>query len=149
MGKWFDPFEEPIKCSRNHIKRLQSRIDDLFGEVEGLERLLPTVMRVFPIDVLDEPDEVKIAAELPGFKKDDIETAIEDSYLVIKAEKKEEEKKDKDYFRRERKYGKFRRRVHVPTDINTEQASASYKNGVLEVTLPKTESAKKKKIDIQ
>lgn len=142
MKRWFDPFEE--------IKRLQSRLDDLFGVMEGEKGLLPTEMRDFPLDVVDEPDKVKIVAELPGFKKEDIETAIEDSYLIIKAEKKEEkEEKEKDYFRRERRYGEFRRRVQITADVNMDQVKATYRNGVLEVTLPKSEPAKKKRIDIQ
>lgn len=142
MRRWFDPFEE--------LKKLQSRLDDLFREIEGQKGLLPAEMRDFPIDVLDEPDKIKIVAELPGFKKEDIETAIEDSYLVIKAEKTEEkEEKEKDYIRRERRYGEFRRRIQIPTDINVDQVSATYKNGVLEVTLPKAEPAKKKRINIQ
>ncbi|MFO7967325.1 MAG: Hsp20/alpha crystallin family protein [Archaeoglobaceae archaeon] len=142
MKRWFDPFEE--------LKRLQSRLDDIFGEIEGQKALLPAEMRSFPIDVLDEPDKIKIVAELPGFKKEDIETAIEDSYLVIKAEKKEEkEEKEKDYFRRERKYGEFRRRIQIPTDIKMDQISATYNDGVLEVVLPKAEPAKKKQINIE
>ncbi|MFP3946189.1 MAG: Hsp20/alpha crystallin family protein [Archaeoglobaceae archaeon] len=142
MRRWFDPFEE--------LKRLQSRIDDLFGEIEGKKGLLPAEMRDFPVDVVDEADKVKVVAELPGFKKEDIETAIEDSYLVIRAEKTEEtEEKEKDYIRRERRYGEYRRRIQIPTDVNMEQISATYKNGVLEVTLPKAEPAKKKRINIQ
>ncbi|MFP3909671.1 MAG: Hsp20/alpha crystallin family protein [Archaeoglobaceae archaeon] len=142
MRRWFDPFEE--------LKRLQSRIDDLFGEIEGKKGLLPAEMRDFPVDVVDEADKVKVVAELPGFKKEDIETAIEDSYLIIRAEKTEEtEEKEKDYIRRERRYGEFRRRIQIPTDVNMEQISATYKNGVLEVTLPKAEPAKKKRINIQ
>lgn len=142
MRKWFDPFEE--------LKRLQSRLDDLFGEIEGQKELLPAELRDFPVDVLDEPDKVKVVAELPGFKKEDVETAIEDSYLVIKAKKEEEkEEKEKDYFKKERRYGEFRRRIQIPTDVNMDQVSATYKNGVLEVTLPKAEPAKKKRINIQ
>lgn len=142
MKRWFDPFEE--------LKRMQSRLDDLFGEIEGKKGLLPAEMRDFPIDVLDEADKVRIVAELPGFKKEDIETAIEDNYLVIKAEKKEEkEEKEKDYIRSERRYGLFKRRIQIPTDVNMDQVSATYKNGVLEVTMPKTEPAKKKQINIQ
>lgn len=142
MRKWFDPFEE--------LKRLQSRLDDLFGEIEGQKELLPAELRDFPVDVLDEPDKVKVVAELPGFKKEDIETAIEDSYLVIKAKKEEEkEEKEKDYFKKERRYGEFRRRIQVPTDVDVDQVSATYNNGVLEVTLPKAEPAKKKRINIQ
>lgn len=142
MKKWFDPFEE--------LKKVQSRVDDLFGEIEGKKDLLPAEMRDFPVDVLDEADKVKIIAELPGFKKEEIETAIEDNYLVIRADKKEEkEETKKDYVRRERRYGEVSRRILIPADVNEEQTKATYRNGVMEVTLPKAEPAKKKRIDVQ
>jgi HSP20 family protein len=92
------------------------------------------------VDLYKEKGEVVAQAELPGMDKNDIEISISDHMLTIKGEKKKEkEVKEEDYYRSERSYGSFVRTVELPKEVETEKARASFKNGVLEVRLPKTE----------
>ena len=102
------------------------------------------------VDVYEEKDEVVVKAELPGLDKKDIEVNISDSELTLKGQKKKEEEIEKEnYYRRERSYGAFLRSVELPTDVQADKVKASFKNGVLEVRVPKTEEAKTKTIKVQ
>ena len=139
----FDLFEE--------VRRMQERINRLFEE---LERIGPSTMRVgatsFPVDVIEEQDCIKVLADLPGFNKEDIEIWIEDNQLVIKAERKEEKvEKDVNYIRQERVYGKVQRAIPIPAEIDENNIKATYKNGVLEIILPKSEKTQRKIIKIE
>lgn len=136
----FDPFEE--------IRRIQERMNRIFEE---FERLTPKVtVETFPVDVIDEGDNVRIVADLPGFRKEDIEVWIEDGDLVIRAVRKEErEEKAENYIRRERRFGEVFRRIPIPVEVDMDKIKASYNNGVLEIILPKTEKAKRKVIKVE
>ncbi len=102
------------------------------------------------LDVYEEKDDIIVKAELPGMDKDEIEVDILDSELILKGEKKKEEKvEEKDYYRCERSYGAFRRAVELPMDVQADKIKASFKNGILEVRLPKTEKAKAKEIKVK
>ncbi|HEY7556266.1 MAG TPA: Hsp20/alpha crystallin family protein [Candidatus Binatia bacterium] len=102
------------------------------------------------LDVYEEKDEVVVKAELPGMDKNDIEVNISDSELTLKGEKKKEEKiEDEDYYRCERSYGAFVRSVDLPADVQPDKVKASFKNGILEIRMPKTEEAKTKEIKIK
>ena len=102
------------------------------------------------IDVYDEKDNLVVKADVPGLTKDDIEVTIEGNILTIKGEKKLEEKtKEKDFVREERFYGAFHRAIPLPTGVDADKIKASYKNGVLELTLPKKEEAKPKQISVE
>jgi HSP20 family protein len=97
------------------------------------------------IDVRDADGEIVVKADLPGVKKDEVQIELTDSTLVIKGErKKEEEIKEEDYVRRERSYGSFSRVIGLSSEVNSDAVKASFKDGVLEVHLPKTEAAKRK-----
>lgn len=90
-------------------------------------------------DIIDKGDKFLLQAELPGFKKEEIEIDIHDNTLNIRAEHKEEKEEKKDnYVKRERRYGAFSRSFDI-SNINADQITASYKEGVLELELPKTE----------
>lgn len=127
-----DPFEE--------FRRLQERLNrflEAFGIPEFKEHL-KEYRPWMPVDVIDEGDRIKVVADLPGFAKEDIEIYFEDGDLVIKAERKMElEEKNKDYIKRERRVGKFYRRISLPADINKDDVKAKYNNGVLEITVPR------------
>jgi HSP20 family protein len=102
------------------------------------------------LDIYEEKDDIVVKAELPGMDKGDIEVDISDSELTLKGEKKKEEKiEEKDYYRCERSYGAFVRSVELPRDVQADKVKASFKNGVLEVRLPKTEEAKAKEIKVK
>ncbi len=101
------------------------------------------------VDVSEDKDSVIIKAEMPGMNKDDVKISIQDNLLTLKGEKKQEkEEKDKNYHRIERSYGSFCRSFQLPTSVKTDTIEASYKNGVLSITLPKTEEVKPKEIPI-
>jgi len=108
------------------------------------------MMRLPAVDVYEEKDDVVIKAEIPGLSKEDISVQVTDSTLTIKGEKKrEEEVKEDNYYRCERSFGSFTRAVALPCDVKADQVKASFKNGVLEVRMPKTEEAKKKAITVK
>lgn len=102
------------------------------------------------LDVYEEKDDIVVKAELPGMDKDQIVVEISGSELILKGEKRKEEKVEQgNYFRCERSYGAFRRSVELPKDVQADKIKASFKNGILEVRLPKTEKAKAKEIKIK
>lgn len=102
------------------------------------------------IEVYEEKDDVVVKAELPGMKRENLELNISDNLLTIRGEKKkEEEVKEKGYYYSERSYGSFTRTVEIPKGIQADKIRASFKDGVLEVRLPKTEEAKRKEVKIR
>ena len=91
-----------------------------------------------------------IKTDLPGLTKEDINVNIEDGIMTISEEKKREtEKKDKHYSRYERSYGKFSRSFSLPNNVDSKKVEAKYHNGVLEVTLIKTEESKPRGIEVK
>ena len=101
------------------------------------------------IDIAETEEDIVVTAELPGIKLDEVDITITDDILTLKGEKKEEnEVKDKNYHRIERSYGSFQRSISLPTGVQGDKAKAAYKNGVLQVTVPKAEEAKPKQIKI-
>ncbi len=97
------------------------------------------------IDIYEEGDEVVVKAELPGMKKEEIEVNLADDSVTISGEKKQEEKVErKGYYRHERSYGSFARSFGLPSEVRVDEAKAEFKDGVLEIRVPKTEEAKKK-----
>ena len=104
-------------------------------------------MRAPAVDVFEEKDDIVVKAEVPGIDKDNISVTLSDSTLTIKGEKKkEDEVKEENYYRSERSYGAFVRTVALPKEVHADKVKASFKNGVLEVRMPKTEEAKTKEI---
>jgi HSP20 family protein len=102
------------------------------------------------LDLYEDKDEIFVTAELPGMTKDDIQVSISDNILMIRGEKKkEEEDEGKDYYHSERVYGYFSRSVALPAEVNPEKIQALFKNGVLEIRLPKSEEAKKKTVNVK
>jgi len=101
------------------------------------------------IDIKETDKEFMIVAELPGMEKDDFKLTIEDNMLVLEGEKKvEAEDKDTNYYRSERSYGSFRRSFRLNDTVDSKKIDANYKNGVLTITIPKTEKSKPKQIAI-
>ncbi len=101
------------------------------------------------VDVAETDEDIVVTAELPGVKQDDVEISVVDDVLTIKGEKKEEkEVKEKNYHRIERSYGSFQRSLSLPVGVQSDKAKATYKDGVLKVTIPKSEEARPKQIKI-
>jgi HSP20 family protein len=106
-------------------------------------------LRVPALDVYEENEEIVVKGELPGLSKDNIQVDLTGNRLTIKGEKKKhEEVKSENYYRSERSFGSFARTVELPVDVKVDAAKASFKDGILEVRLPKSEEAKKKQVKL-
>ena len=102
------------------------------------------------VDLFEEKDDIVVKAELPGMDKDNVDVNLTDHTLTIKGEKKkEEEVKEENYYRSERSYGSFLRTLELPREVHADKVKASFKNGILEVRMPKTEEAKAKEIKVK
>ncbi len=112
-------------------------------ENEGAERF--DVDWAPRIDLTETDDTVTVKADLPGLEAKDLDISIDRGMLVIKGERKhEKEESDKRYHRIERSYGSFYRALQLPSEVNKEKIDATFKNGVLQIVLPKAEEEKKK-----
>jgi HSP20 family protein len=102
------------------------------------------------VDISQTKDKLVIKAELPGLDAKDVNVSISGDLLTIKGEKKkEEEEKDEHHHYMERYYGAFQRSFQLPVNVKTDKIEATFEKGVLKITLPKTEEAKKKEIEIK
>ena len=102
------------------------------------------------VDVIDRDDELVVHAELPGVRKEDIDVSLSDGALRISATtKREEEGGEGDYHRREISRGEFRRTIPLTESVDAERAKAKLEDGILELTLPKTEGGKRRSIDVE
>ena len=143
----YNPFEEILRLQRELERLARSAIVPVQEVEREVEERLKFVM---PIEVYETPNEFVVKVELPGVKKEDVEIAVRDNYLVIKAEKKEEVEEEKQHVHvKERVYGKFERVIPLPPDLDTDNAKASFKDGVLEIRFPKKSATKEKKITIE
>jgi HSP20 family protein len=115
-----------------------------WGELMGaFEERMPKV------DIIDREEQVVVRAEVPGVNKDDLDVSVSDNAVTIRGETRHEEKEEKgDYYRSEMTRGSFARTVMLPTNVAADQAKAKFSDGVLELTLPKVEHAKKKTVKI-
>lgn len=102
------------------------------------------------IDVVEEKDSYLVRADLPGLSKEDVSVTMQDSYLTIKGEKKHEtETKEANYYRQERVHGSFARTIELPMSVDAKKIDGQFKDGVLQVRLPKSEEAKPKQIEVK
>jgi HSP20 family protein len=102
------------------------------------------------VDIYEAADKFLVRAELPGVDKDAVNVSIDENILTIKGKKQFVDAKDGEKWTRvESKYGEFTRRFTLPDEINSDQVSAAYKNGVLELSIPKVEPKKVKLIDVK
>ena len=135
--RW-DPFREMTQV-QNQFNRL---VDQVWGGRQ--ESWLPAV------DVFDTKDAVVLKAELPGMKVDDIQIEVDDNVLTIKGERTFVDSVDESrYYRVERRYGAFQRSLALPQGVKADEIRATYEDGVLEVTVPKSEAEKPKRIEVK
>lgn len=129
--RW-DPFSDLIQM-RDDIGRW-------FGETAKGKLEKKTGVWAPDVDIKETETDITVKADLPGLKKEDIEVSVDNDMLVIKGERKfEKEEKDKNYVRVERSYGSFYRSFTIGVPVKEDEIKASYKNGVLEVLVPKAE----------
>ena len=134
---------------------------DLVGIQERLHRLMADAPQreapddvhgawLPPVDIFEKGDDLVIRAEVPGVDKNDIDVRVENGVLQIRGERRcETETNDKTAYRLERTFGRFSRSFTLPTTVDSTRISAKYRDGVLELALPKAESAKPKKVPIE
>jgi len=136
LTRW-DPFTE--------LGELRSRFDRLFDEwLDGHERAWTP-----PIDVVREDDHLVVHADLPGLKPEEVKIEVDDDILTVSGEHREsEEQKEKNYVRRERRYGSFSRSMALPPGVDAKKIEAKTHDGVVEVTIPLPKEAKKEPVKI-
>jgi HSP20 family protein len=101
-------------------------------------------------DMFEESDDLVLRAEIPGIKKEDIEVTITENTISISGEKKKEtEAKRKNYYKWESSYGSFCRTFRLPKEVQLNKVKSSFKNGILEIRMPKSEEAKSKEVKVK
>lgn len=143
-----------VKYNPTHsLFGLRPNMDHFFDEFFGKDKGIwpESTLNVVPAINLEETEEAfKVSAELPGMSKEDISITLENNVLSISGEKKtENELKEKNYHRIERSYGKFHRAFELPGMVKRDKIEAEYKDGILNVSVPKAEEAKPKQIEIK
>jgi HSP20 family protein len=131
---------------------------DPFREMAAIQRAANSLFRDFatrgrvsypPLEVVDKTDELLIVVELPGVNKDEVEITVFGDTLTIAGEKKLPAEKGVTYIRHERPHGRFRRLVDLPYAVDHSKVAATYKDGILTITLPKAEEAKPRQITVE
>jgi len=134
------------------LNRIQLRINDLFDDTFGRSRALPSSANGVwfpPVDILESTDSYLIRAELPGMKKENFNLEVKDGTLTLSGERKfEESANGVEYHRVERISGKFVRSFYLPQTVMSDDIKATYRDGILEVHVPKAEEAKPTQIAI-
>ena len=129
---------------------IEDRMSRLFGDTFTRSSGTDGSVTWFPlVDISEEEDRVVLRAEIPGVSKDDIDIRVEGGTITLRGEKKQEKQVDSENAHRvERFYGSFARSFVLPASIKADAIKASYRDGVLEVVLPKSEEAKPRKIEV-
>jgi HSP20 family protein len=129
--------------------RIQRLLNETLGGTDWQYRDSAAASWVPAVDVFEEADSIRINAELPGVKPEDIDISVEGNLLTIRGTKQQEtEEKTERVHRYERMYGAFERSFTLPASVDPQNIKASYDNGVLTVTLPKSEKAKPRRIEV-
>lgn len=137
----------PRLFSEGFSREIERLIDDFFSPLFPEE----TTKTFFPsMDIMEDDKNLIIKVDAPGMTQKDISIEIQDDQLIVKGERKEEEEiKKKNLYVSERRYGSFLRRVRLPEYVEAEKAHAKIKDGVLTITIPKKEEAKKKAVSVK
>ena len=110
------------------------------------------LMRPPDADVVETEDQIRIIVDLPGLTRDDIDIELENNMLTLTGEKREETVKEDEegrYHMAERRYGRFSRSFMLPRDVDAERIEADFENGVLTVSVPKSERARRRRVEIR
>jgi HSP20 family protein len=144
----FESFFPTVRKQREVRQRRGETLWDLMDEM--LVSPPPEARMISPaLDVTEDDQHIKVKVEVPGMDPKEISLTIESNTLIIQGErKKEEEKKVENTIRREVSYGSFCRTIPLPVAVKGDEVTARYEKGILEITLPKEEGAKPKRIQI-
>lgn len=148
-------------------------VSRMFGSFEDLERMMDRVLdrpwwrpmswerapwsglmsldgRWPRVDIVERDKEVVVRAEVPGIDRKDLDVSVSDSSVTIKGEThRDKEEEDGDFYRCERARGAFARTLSLPAEVDADKVAARFSDGVLEITLPKVEQARRRKVEIQ
>ncbi len=144
MVKW-DPFRDLVS--------IQDRMNKLFEQTlsrsSRSDEAAAATTWTPPVDIYETPETIVIKAELPGVAREDVDIQIQDNALVLRGERRfAKEVKEESYLRIERAYGPFHRSFTLPATVQQDKVRAVLRDGVLELELPKADSAKSKRITI-
>lgn len=140
-------FPSDIASMQREMNRM---FDSFFRGDPGEEFPLASATWRPAVDIAEEDAAFQVRMELPGVAKDDVKITMENNLLTVRGEKKQErESKGTNYHRAERGYGAFQRSFTLPTTVKGERIEASFKDGILNITLPKSEEAKPKEIEVR
>ncbi len=142
----------PIQDIENLHKEMNRLLGFTFPGINDGEAGILSSRWAPALDIYDTKDNLVIKADLPGLEKEEIDVSVVDNRLTIRGEKKKDAQvKEEDYLRTERYYGSFQRMIVLPAEIDANKVNATFKDGVLELTLGKKEEAKPKhiKVDIK
>jgi HSP20 family protein len=143
--RWWDPLRDLSSIQ----EKMNQLFEDTLSRTRGREEGLGTGMWTPAVDIFETAESVVVKAELPGLTREQVGIEVKDGVLTLKGERKvEKEVKEENYHRIERAYGTFQRSFSLPASVDQEKISATLKDGVLEVTLPKKEQAKPKQITV-
>ena len=128
------------------MRRFNDEMDRLF---QGFGKGGPSIWSP-QIEVFERGGELVVCADLPGMTKDDVQVDITHNAIVIRGERRtEREEEDEGYYRTERSYGSFYRTIPLAEGVDTEKAEATFRNGVLEITMPAPERAERRQLEIR
>jgi HSP20 family protein len=143
MSSGASPFTELARMQRD----MEELAERFFGDVRpssGMTAFVP------PIDIVDRGSEIVVRADLPGMEQKDIQIELQDGVLTIRGERKENREQEADNYRwSERWDGTFLRAITLPTGVDAAKIQAQFKNGVLEVKMPKKQESAPKKIEVK
>ncbi|HEV7922072.1 MAG TPA: Hsp20/alpha crystallin family protein [Thermoanaerobaculia bacterium] len=123
-------------------------LEPFFGRFQFMEDAPASGTWAPPVDVAEEGDRIMVKVEVPGVDEKDLKVHFEDGILSVSGERQFERKDNRNYHRIERTYGSFVRQFSLPRSVDANAIAANYRNGVLEIEIPKREEAKPKQIEI-
>jgi len=133
----------------NDLRTLQARFfEPFFGRFNYMEDELQSGTWAPAVDVAEEKDKIMVRVEVPGMNEKDLKVSFEDGLLTVSGERQFERKDDRNYHRIERTYGNFTRTFSLPRTVDAGKIAAHYRDGILEIDIPKLEEAKPKQIQI-
>jgi HSP20 family protein len=141
---------EPAANSTTLERQINRLFNEALGGLDWQYRDNVAAAWVPPVDIFEEADSIKILAEVPGVKPEDVQISVEDNRLTIRGSKEQvAEQKAERVHRYERVYGTFERSFTLPATVDSSKIKATYENGVLTVTLPKVDRAKPRQIQVE
>lgn len=140
--RW-DPYRE--------LSSFADRFNRAFGAPIGRERDEEMSLGAWmpPVDISEDQDKIRLTAELPGLREDQVSIQMEGGVLTIRGERKfEDEKQGRNFHRVERSYGQFLRSFTLPNNVDREKIRATFSDGILDIEIPKSEEARPRQIKI-